>query len=291
MCTQANARAWSVGGSYAAAMPEDMHEHYASQDEGQRLLRSGHGRLELLRMRELFDRLLPAPPAVVYDVGGGTGIHAAWLADRGYEVHLIDPVPRHVDTAAAHGTFTASVGDARQLPWADGGVDAVLLLGPMYHLVTTADRRAALLESLRVLKPGGVLMASAISRFMALLDWGALGRLTDEVADRLGPVLLTGDHDPSLGFTDVHFHLPDELRSEVVAAGFDAVEVLGIEGPLWTAVDAGGAGDDLIAGALIAARMTETEPSLLGANPHLLAVGTAPAGKLALPFRGRSGRP
>jgi ubiquinone/menaquinone biosynthesis C-methylase UbiE len=254
----------------------DMQEHYASQDEGQRLLRSGHGRLELVRMRELFERFLPAPPAYVLDVGGGTGIHASWLAEHGYEVHLLDPVQQHVDTAATYGTFRASVGDARQLPESDGTVDAVLMLGPLYHLVDPADRRAALAEALRVLRPGGVVMAAAISRFMALLDWGAGGGLTEDIATRLTPVLANGQHDPSLGFTDVHFHLPEELREEVAAAGVPDVQVLGIEGPLWTAVDAGGGREDLFESAVRAARMTETEPSLLGANPHLLAVGTAP---------------
>ena len=253
-----------------------MFEHYASQDEGQRLLRSGHGRLELARMRELFGRFLPPAPGVVLDVGGGTGIHAGWLAERGYDVHLIDPVARHVDEAAAQGTFRASVGDARQLPATDASVDVVLLLGPMYHLVTRVDRAAALVEARRVLRPSGVLMAAAISRFMALLDWGAAGGLTDDIAARLAPVVETGRHDPSLGFTDVHFHLPDELRTEVADAGFADVQVLGIEGPLWTAVDAGGAAQELFESALRAAAMTETEPSLLGANPHRLALGTAP---------------
>jgi ubiquinone/menaquinone biosynthesis C-methylase UbiE len=256
---------------------DDMHQHYAAQDEGQRLLRSGHGRLELERMRELFVRFLPPAPAAVLDVGGGTGIHAVWLAERGYDVQLIDPVPRHVEAAAEHGTFQASLGDARRLPHEDASVDVVLLLGPLYHLVAASDRQAALREGLRVLRPSGVLMAAAISRFMALLDWGVGGGLTDEVAARLAPVIATGEHDPTLGFTDVHFHLPDELRDEVAAAGVEGVQVLGIEGPLWTAVDAGGDRDELFDGALRAARMTETEPSLLGANPHLLAVGTAPA--------------
>ncbi|MCA1711597.1 MAG: class I SAM-dependent methyltransferase [Actinobacteria bacterium] len=259
-------------------MADDMQTHYASHDEGQRLLRTGHGRLELQRMRELFGRHLPAPPALVADVGGGTGIHAAWLAERGYEVHLVDPVPHHVTTAAGHGTFTAVAGDARQLPFDNGTFDAALLLGPMYHLVRAADRTAALLEAVRVLRPGGVLMAAAISRFMALLDWGAAGDLSDDIAQRLRPVIATGDHDPELGFTHVHFHLPDELRNEVAAAGVTDVQILGIEGPLWTALDAGGATEKLLESALRAARMTETEPSLLGSNPHLLALGKAPSG-------------
>jgi hypothetical protein len=122
-------------------------------------------------------------------------------------------------------------------------------------------------------------MAAAISRFMALLDWAAGGGLTEDVAARLEPVLKTGDHDPSLGFTDVHFHLPDELAQEVASAGFDEVRVVGIEGPMWTAVDAGGVTDELLQSALRAARMTESESSLLGANPHLLAIAHAPANR------------
>jgi methylase of polypeptide subunit release factors len=55
--------------------------------------RSPHNRLELLRTRELLQRQLPSSPAVVLDVGGGTGVHAAWLAGRGYRVHLVDLVP------------------------------------------------------------------------------------------------------------------------------------------------------------------------------------------------------
>ena len=253
-----------------------MQQHYAAQDEGERLLRSGHGRLELERMQELFARHLPPSPAVVLDVGGATGIHATWLAEHGYDVHLIDPVQRHVDAAAAYGTFRVSRGDARELPAGDATADAVLLLGPMYHLTARTERRAALLEALRVLRPAGTLMVAAISRFMALLDWGASGQLTEDIAARLTPVLATGDHDPRLGFTDAHFHLPDELRREVEEAGAEHVQVLGIEGPLWTAVDAGGDSEELFQGALRAARMTETEPSLLGANPHLLAIGYAP---------------
>jgi len=147
---------------------QDLFAYYAGQDEGQRLFRFAHNRLELLRTRELLRRHLPSPPAVVLDVGGGTGVHAGWLAGRGYRVRLVDVVPGHVRAAAEHGLVTAEVGDARWLTQADASVDAVLLLGPLYHLVGRAERIAALAEARRVLRPGGVLLAAAIGRFMAV---------------------------------------------------------------------------------------------------------------------------
>ncbi|MEK8226827.1 hypothetical protein NKG05_13180 [Oerskovia sp. M15] len=49
------------------------------REEG-RLHRTANGRLELLRTRELLSRSLPSAPAWIVDVGGGTGVHARWLA-------------------------------------------------------------------------------------------------------------------------------------------------------------------------------------------------------------------
>jgi SAM-dependent methyltransferase len=108
---------------------------------------------------ELLERLLPAPPAQVLDVGGGPGTYAAPLARRGYRVHVVDPVPLHVEQARqAAGadpaaSFTAALGDARQLAEAGESQDAVLLFGPLYHLTGTAHRQRALAEARRVLAP------------------------------------------------------------------------------------------------------------------------------------------
>ncbi|MDQ3274522.1 MAG: class I SAM-dependent methyltransferase [Actinomycetota bacterium] len=252
-----------------------MLAHYTEQDEAQRLFRSGHGRLELERTRELLDRHLPHPPATVLDVGGATGVHAAWLAARGYQVHLVDPVSAHVESAMTHGTFTAGIGDARSLPCADDSADAVLLLGPLYHLVAADDRVLALGEASRVLRPGGVLLASAIGRFMALLDWTSSGGLTPDVAARLRPVLATGVHDPSLGFTSAFFHTAVELFDEVRRAGFRDTRVVGIDGPAWTTADhEGPEAPQLFDSALRCARLSEDHPELVDASAHLMAMAT-----------------
>ena len=87
--------------------------HYGEGGEHARL--TDEPSLELLRTRVLLKRFLPAPPARVLDVGGGTGVHAAWLSGLGYQVHLIDPVPLHCEQARADGRFTVATGDARSL--------------------------------------------------------------------------------------------------------------------------------------------------------------------------------
>lgn len=120
-----------------------MIEHYTDLLESTRLTRSPHGRLEYLRVQEIVRRTLPTH-ARVLDVGGATGVHAEWLARDGHQVHVVDPVPEHVEEAARIPCVTASVGDARHLREEAGSQDVVLLFGPLYHLTEPADRRRAL---------------------------------------------------------------------------------------------------------------------------------------------------
>ncbi|HEY9635281.1 MAG TPA: hypothetical protein V6D14_17900 [Coleofasciculaceae cyanobacterium] len=79
-------------------LPDEALLHYEEGREAERLLNSV-GQLELVRTQELLRRYLPPPPATIFDVGGGTGIYGFWLAQQGYEVHLIDAVPLHIEQA------------------------------------------------------------------------------------------------------------------------------------------------------------------------------------------------
>ena len=131
--------------------------YYERIDEANRLAKAG-GQLELARMQELIRRFLPAPPRVVLDVGGGPGRYSCWLAEQGYDVHLVDPVEKHVKQARQafrsqpdHPLASSTLGDARSLNHADGSADAVLLMGPLYHLTDRNDRLSALCEAHRVL--------------------------------------------------------------------------------------------------------------------------------------------
>src|SRR5258708_2590695 len=149
---------------------------YYSQGREQKRLEQNNGPLEFVRTLEIIQRFMISPQASILDVGGGAGVYAFPLAQMGYEVHLIDATPLHIEQAkaiqatAAHPLASIQLGDARNLSQADNTVDAVLLLGPLYHLTEVADRQSALKEAYRVLKPGGIFFAAAISRFASLLD-------------------------------------------------------------------------------------------------------------------------
>ncbi|HEX5595265.1 MAG TPA: class I SAM-dependent methyltransferase [Micromonosporaceae bacterium] len=257
-------------------MDHELLEHYGSDCfEDTRLSRSPHGRLEYLRTQELIRRWLPAPGARVLDIGGGTGIHAAWLAAVGHDVHLVDPVPSHVEAAAKLNGVSAEIGDARQLNAPDGSVDVVLLLGPLYHLIDGRDRTQALAEAVRVLRAGGLLVAGGISRYLSLLEVGSDGRLTAEMQSSIAAVIATGRYDGHAGFVAAHFHTAEELCAEVQAAGVRDVAVYGVEGPAWPALDVAGMGefDTRVEAALRCARLVEQDPLLINTNAHLLAIG------------------
>ena len=258
-------------------------DYYARGLELGRLERDGRPRLEHVRTLELLDRFLPPPPALVLDVGGGPGAYAVPLAERGYEVRLVDPVELHVEHSRtlAAGRFEARLGDARELEEPDGSVDAVLLLGPLYHLVERPERLRALAEARRVLKPGGVVAAAAISRFASFLDGlVATGVREPEFVELVRRTLAEGTHvnpredDRPGWFTTAYFHRPEELAAEVEEAGFELEALLAVEGPGWIAErideDADPAADEVLLDAL---RRVEAEPALMGASLHLLAVG------------------
>jgi len=259
---------------------------YREADEASRLAK-GWFQLEQARTQELLLRYLPPAPGTIVDAGGGTGVYACWLAARGYQVHLIDPVPKHVEQARAASSeqpdsplASAEVGDARRLPQADHSADGVLLLGPLYHLVGREDRVACLREAHRVLRPGGLVWGAGITHFASLLDSLTHGFFDDPAfAPILERDLEDGQHRNPTGkpayFTDAFFHRPGELAREVQAAGFQVLEVLPIEGAGWLARDFDRLWADLVQRErlLTAVRKMEREPSVLGASSHIMAIG------------------
>ena len=261
--------------------------HYSKYYGEHRRLSSGFGQLEKARVERILDRFLPKPPAVILDVGGGTGAYAFPLAKKGYTVHLIDLTPSHIEKAKAisnsqpgYPLASVTVGDARRLEMEDKSVDVVLFFGPLYHLTKRKDRIKALKEAYRVLRPNGLIFAAVISRFASFLDGVNRGFIMDQgFVKILKQDLKNGQHrnpenKPNY-FTTSFFHHPKELENELKTSKFKVKSIMAIEGPvlaknefnkIWENEDAQN-------NLLSFIEKIESDPFILGASAHIMAIG------------------
>ena len=271
-------------------LPPEIIDYYASGRELDRLTR-GIGPLEFARTKELIERFFPRPPAVVFDIGGGPGAYSCWLAQKGYETHLVDAMPLHIEQAREASAAqpdapvaTLEVADARALAWPDACADGVLLHGPLYHLTERRDRLAALRESRRILRPGGVLLAIGITSYastlVGLVNWwvhdaGYFEMCWRELEEGLH---VQPPNWPTL-FTTAHFHRPGELEAELEEAGLVHELTLAVQGPGWLAPGFEEKWHDEAQRETIlrVVRLMEADAGALGMSPHLMAVARRPS--------------
>lgn len=264
----------------------EVFDFYESGAEIGRLER-GLGVIEAARTKELLLRFL-RPGMTVCDVGGGVGYYSDWLAARGYTVSLYELAPSAVRYAIEHQTvpYHAEPADARSLPVPDSSCDALLLMGPLYHLMDRRDRLRALREACRALRPGGLLIATGISKFSSA-TWAlstyrtANDFINDEVyMDMLRGELTKGEHHRPEKYpnfiAEAYFHTPEALALELEEAGFHMKGMTAIEGIIWSTPDLNAKWEDPGSRErlLELLRLTESEPSVLGYSPHFMAVAT-----------------
>lgn len=257
--------------------------HYIKYDEDKRL-QQDIGPYEFARSCELLEQYFPPAPATILDVGGATGPYSFWAAARGYAVHLVDIVPRHIEQAREKALQPGTphlagmhVGDARSLDFPDNFADAVISHGPLYHITQREERVQVLREAKRILKPGGVICAFGITRYAGLMYGIQQGLIFDAdyrrmIADEVRTGLRMDPPEGVFTLPEAYFHLPEELLSEVRDAGFACERVIGVMGPGWMVpdLDASWQETDQREALMALARLTENEPAL---GPRLLAVG------------------
>ena len=273
---------------------ERVRAHYQTYaaEELERLAKDRYARIEFRVTWHFIRRLLPepgpdAPPLRVLDAGSGPGRYAVSLAQAlgaSVAVSLLDLSPHCLELAEEWARVVGVqesieemvAGDVRDLSrWSDASFDGVLLLGPLYHLLSHRERRRAVREVCRVLKPGAPVIASAIARFtparLALKYWPE-----QVAAPELRQALETGSAPavPGAAWTDAAYLRPEELRRLFERNGFSTETLAAAEGFAGFMEDAvNRLSEGEFEGWLELVTETCTDPTLLGAAAHILYIG------------------
>ena len=233
-------------------------------------------------------RWLP-PGGRVLDVGGGPGQWTIWLLRRGHRVVLGDLSPRMLEIARRELTAAGVAAedvielDARDLSrFADGSFDVVLSMGPLYHLTEAADRDTAVREAVRVLRPGGLLFATVMTRYA----W-SLATLLESGAARLADIRRTLDdgvyRNPERGrFTEAYLFRPEDItpyfesRGTATRGGIASQSFLHLVQE--QVAELRERDPDAYEGLIQIAWGAAADPSILGISNHVMYVG-AKAGR------------
>jgi SAM-dependent methyltransferase len=264
---------------------DDLRAYYAARGDSEwaRLDRP-EGVIEWrLTCRTLATHLPPG--GRLLDLGGGPGRYAEWLAARGHRVVLADLSAELLDVARAR-LASAAVEEIVQVDacdlsrFGDASFDAVVALGPFYHLPDAERRDRAARELVRVLRPGGIAVIACMPRTQLLRrvmsrDLESVRLMDDEFVSAL---LDRGELvNPVRGhFTDGHGVRPEEVAPYFAGHGLSSIELRAAEG-ISSAIEAevirlATTDPPRFERVMELLWRTATEPSILGMCSHLLFV-------------------
>lgn len=164
---------------------------------------------------EIFERYAQAQDLAI-DIGCGDGKAGKWLSQRANRYTGFDVSGGAVALARQSGLHAHIVDDASTLPLEDASADFAVCSEVLEHLLFPLD---AVVEALRVLRPGGTLVVTVpnIAVWRNRLDFALLGRWNPGGDDQGATAPWRDPH--------VRFFTPRTLRAMLEAAGYDIVEL------------------------------------------------------------------
>jgi ubiquinone/menaquinone biosynthesis C-methylase UbiE len=257
-----------------------------AQKEWERMERH---RMEFLVTQRALLEYLPGENLQIADIGGGPGRYTIFLTNLGHELTLVDLSPAEIQIALDQAekvgikigqTLQANALDLSSLP--EAHFDAVLILGPLYHLQEEAERCQAVSQAMRILKPGGILFAAFITIFAPFRDYAATDPDTVFIERVEWLKMLQDGRNFGEGFPGAFFSHPDRLIPFMEGCGLETIKMIGVEG----VVAAHEEKINLLQGKVLDFwvelnyRLGE-DPACWGAANHLLYIGQKPADKNA----------
>ena len=211
--------------------------YYRVFDEKNRLVNSGSGKLEYMMSMDLLKHWLPENGKIL-DLGGGAGAYSFPLAAEGYKVTLADLSEELIRQAEEQNEqtdypVTCNVVNAVDLSqYHDREFDAVLLMGPLYHLLEKSERDQCIAEVNRVLKPGGIVFATFLPYLTGSI--GVVDRFfghPEQVnAETIREVFRSGRFNnlANAGFQEGYYPTSEEIEELFRSHGFDKQQIRSI---------------------------------------------------------------
>lgn len=263
----------------------EINDFYSKISDEDRFLK-GLGPLEFERNKALIQRYIRSSKSIIVDVGGGSGMYSEWLSGLGHEVHLVDPVQKHIKKAKQKAArmkrkFQCHLGEAKNLCFPENFADIVILHGPLYHLQSHYERSKSIKEAKRVCKNKGYIIGFAINYASYTLA-GLLNGIIHhcEFFEMCKKHLSSGIHNPPEGnfqkfLPEAYFHKPPELIHEFEEAKLNDIELIAVEGMIWLDKNYYETRENSVRKKAIMnlLDMTEKDQSLVSLSPHMMIVG------------------
>jgi len=245
-------------------------------------LDKGMGIFEFERIKSLIEKHIHSSSSKIIDIGGGTGKYSEWLANKGHQVHLVEPVSKHIKIAQNRANklknkFFVHLGESKSLDFQNDFANLIILHGPLYHLQKEEDRELAIKEAKRVLKNDGTILGFAINYTASTLA-GLLNGLIHKKTffQMCKEELTTGIHNPPDDFpwllAEAYYHRPEQLKEEFMKQELTYLDTYAVEGMAWLDKDyfANMLNDEKKKTLLALIQVTENDSYLLPFSPHMM---------------------
>ena len=210
------------------------------EEEYNRLEGTPSGEAEYRLITELLAEYVPEGSTVI-DIGAGPGRYAEYLLQRNCKVGLVDLSAKSLKafsdriekSCCRSNVIFNQVSCATQLDWIGGNTaDAILLMGPMYHLINEGHRNIALANCRRILKPGGFLFTVFLTPYSLVHNSEKIARDKNKITNHLYTSITSTNFQ---GFDVPQFRCsPETAKTMIHGNGFEPIRIHKLESHLNT---------------------------------------------------------